>query len=172
MEVPTQPDTYSVSKIEKLEDGRWLFTASMNYGDNTVAIPMPFEVLWAGDTPVITLTDQLIPGLGTFSARVLVYKDEYAGTWKHEPSEVTCGDGSNGQAWRKRPGSLPRRTATRQTPGRDAGRYNLPCSTTISRSTSLTATTSLSPSGQVIVSSSTTVVSPIPKVTGSSICDR
>ncbi len=84
MEVPTQPDTYSVSKIEKLDDGRWLFTASMSYGDTTVAIPMPFDVLWAGDTPVITLTDQLIPGLGTFSARVLVYKDEYAGTWKHE----------------------------------------------------------------------------------------
>ena len=84
MDVPTQPDTYSVSKIEKLDDGRWLFTASMSYGDNTVAIPMPFEVLWAGDTPVITLTDQLIPGLGTFSARVLIYKDEYAGTWKHD----------------------------------------------------------------------------------------
>ena len=84
MEVPTQPDTYSVSKIEKHEDGRWLFTASMSYGDNTAAIPMPFEVLWAGDTPVITLTDQLIPRLGTFSARVLVYKDEYAGTWKHD----------------------------------------------------------------------------------------
>ena len=99
MEVPTQPDTYSVSKIEKLDDGRWLFTASMSYGDNTVAIPMPFEVLWAGDTPVITLTDQLIPGLGTFSARVLVYEDDYAGTWKH--------DAFGGHMWGRieRPGS-------------------------------------------------------------------
>jgi hypothetical protein len=78
-----RPDSYTVSRISKLEDGRWLFEASMSYGDNAVAIPMPFDVVWAGDTPVITLTDQTIPGLGTFSARVLIYEGEYAGTWKH-----------------------------------------------------------------------------------------
>jgi hypothetical protein len=84
-EKPSAPkdDQYRVSKIEKMPDGRWLFTASMSYGDRSVAIPMPFEVQWAGDTPVITLTDQTIPGLGTFSARVLIYEGHYAGTWKH-----------------------------------------------------------------------------------------
>ena len=55
----------------------------MSYGDNTVAIPMPFDVVWADDTPMITLTDQTIEGLGTFSARVLVYEGQYAGTWQH-----------------------------------------------------------------------------------------
>ena len=78
-----QPDSYSVSKISKLDDGRWLFTASMSFGDNTIAIPMPFDVEWAGDTPMITLTEQTIEGLGTFSARVLIYDGLYAGTWKH-----------------------------------------------------------------------------------------
>ena len=79
-----QPDSYSVSKISKLDDGRWLFTASMSFGDNTIAIPMPFAVEWAGDTPMITLTDQTIEGLGAFSARVLIYDGLYAGTWKHD----------------------------------------------------------------------------------------
>ena len=45
-------------------------------------IPLPpLEVKWAGDTPVITLTDLAIPGLGTFTARVLFYRGEYCGTW-------------------------------------------------------------------------------------------
>jgi hypothetical protein len=38
-------------------------------------------VLWAGDTAVISLTDLAIPGVGTYTARVLVHGDTYAGTW-------------------------------------------------------------------------------------------
>jgi hypothetical protein len=30
---------------------------------------------------VITLTDFAIPGVGTWTARVLLYRDQYAGTW-------------------------------------------------------------------------------------------
>ena len=78
-----QDEGYRVSKISKLEDGRWLFTAQMKVGDRDISLPMPFEVQWAGDTPVITLTNQEIPGLGTFTARVLIYRDRYAGTWQH-----------------------------------------------------------------------------------------
>ena len=44
---------------------------------------MPLQVQWAGTTPVITLTNVLIPGLGTFSSRVVIYKNKYAGTWTH-----------------------------------------------------------------------------------------
>lgn len=83
-ESPMQPDSYSISKISKMEDGRWLFTASMSFGNTAIAVPMPFDVEWAGDTPMITLTDQTIEGLGTFSARVLIYDGLYAGTWKHD----------------------------------------------------------------------------------------
>lgn len=79
-----QPDRYTVSRISRMDDGRWLFEASMSYGDQDIAIPMPFDVEWAGDTPVITLTEQTIPGIGTFTARVLIYDGFYAGTWKHE----------------------------------------------------------------------------------------
>jgi len=30
---------------------------------------------------VITLTDLTRPGMGTYTARVLLYRDQYAGTW-------------------------------------------------------------------------------------------
>ena len=36
---------------------------------------------WAGDTPVISVTNVAFPGLGTYSARVVIYGDSYAGTW-------------------------------------------------------------------------------------------
>ncbi len=32
---------------------------------------------------MVSLTDLTIPGLGTFTARVLFYEDRYAGTWQH-----------------------------------------------------------------------------------------
>ena len=31
--------------------------------------------------PLITLTDLAIPGMGTYTARVILYRDQYAGTW-------------------------------------------------------------------------------------------
>jgi hypothetical protein len=38
-------------------------------------------VVWAGDTPVITLDKMPIPGFGTFTCRVMIFGDQYAGTW-------------------------------------------------------------------------------------------
>jgi hypothetical protein len=32
---------------------------------------------------MITMTEQTVEGLGTFTARVLLYDGLYAGTWKH-----------------------------------------------------------------------------------------
>ncbi|MEE2777384.1 MAG: hypothetical protein VYE73_11575 [Acidobacteriota bacterium] len=85
MNIPIQPESYSVSKVEKLDDGRWLFVATMKYLENEISLPMPFKVVWSGDTPVITLTDEPIEGMeGSFSARVLIYDGLYAGTWKHD----------------------------------------------------------------------------------------
>jgi hypothetical protein len=77
-------EEYTIKSVKKLDEGDyWLFSARIKYGEKDVTIPMPLEVKWAGDTPVITLTDTTIPGLGTFSARVVVYRDTYAGWWQH-----------------------------------------------------------------------------------------
>ena len=57
--------------------------ARIEYGGHDVTVPIPVRIEWAGDTPVISLTDVEVPGLGTFTARVLFYRGRYAGTWQH-----------------------------------------------------------------------------------------
>ena len=49
-----------------------------------MTVPIPVTILWAGDTPVITLTDLSIPGMGSYSARVLLFRSNYSGTWVGE----------------------------------------------------------------------------------------
>ena len=61
----------------------WLFKARVKFGKIDLTLPMPIPVKWAGDTPVISLDNLTIPGLGTFSAHVVIDGNKYAGTWKH-----------------------------------------------------------------------------------------
>jgi len=74
-------EKYVVEKVSKLAGETWLFHVRIQYGSHDVSVPLPLTIKWAGDTPVITMTNLTIPGLGTFTARVLLYQDQYAGTW-------------------------------------------------------------------------------------------
>lgn len=76
-------ERYEIDSATKLNGDLWTITARIKYGKNDVKVPVPVKVLWAGDTPMISLTDLTIPGLGTFTSRVLFYGDRYAGTWQH-----------------------------------------------------------------------------------------
>ena len=77
-------ERYEIASVEKVNAGDyWVFQARIKYGEKDVTLPLPLEVKWAGDTPVITLTRLTIPGLGTFSARVVIHEGKYAGTWSH-----------------------------------------------------------------------------------------
>lgn len=78
---PERSEKYTVDRVTKLAEDNWFIFARIQYGEKDVTVPVPVQVKWAGDTPVITLTDVGIPGLGTYSARVLVYENTYAGTW-------------------------------------------------------------------------------------------
>ena len=80
---PLKEDRYTLGKVAKLKDDYWLFETRIQYGEHDVTLPITIQVKWAGDTPIITLTDLTVPGLGTFTARVLVYRDQYAGMWVH-----------------------------------------------------------------------------------------
>jgi hypothetical protein len=80
---PPQAEQYAVSRLERDDQGRWVFNVSMSYGTQQHTMPVPVTIEWAGDTPMITMTEQTVEGLGTFSARVLLYDGLYAGTWKH-----------------------------------------------------------------------------------------
>ena len=78
---PLKEDKYTLGEVKKLDSGKWLFSTRIQYADKDVTVPLQLDVIWAGDTPVITLTKFAVPGLGVFTARVLVYGDHYAGTW-------------------------------------------------------------------------------------------
>lgn len=77
-------EEYTITKVRKLEkDDFWEITARIKYGNHDVTVPMAMQIKWAGKTPVITVDQLFVPGLGTFDARVLLRKDKYAGTWAH-----------------------------------------------------------------------------------------
>ena len=77
---PPSKDSYVISRCEKADDGKWLFESMI--GESGVKVPLYVPVAWAGDTPVITLDQFLVPQMGTFDARVLFYGTSYAGTWR------------------------------------------------------------------------------------------
>jgi len=82
-EAPVEMERYTITRVTKARDDYWVFSTRIQYGKRDVTIPLTLQVKWAGDTPMITLTDLTIPGLGTFTSRVLIYDDRYAGTWQH-----------------------------------------------------------------------------------------
>ena len=77
-------EKYTIEKVSKMSGDRWLFTARVQYAGRDVTVPLPLNVKWADDTPIITLTDMALPQLGTYTARVLMYRGQYAGTWSSE----------------------------------------------------------------------------------------
>ena len=83
-EMTPKEEEYTITSAMKLEEpDLWLIKARVKYGKTDGTFPIPLEIKWAGDTPVITLTNLEIPGLGTFSSRVVIYEGRYAGTWQH-----------------------------------------------------------------------------------------
>jgi hypothetical protein len=49
-----------------------------------VTVPVPVQVHFANDTPVLSVTDLTIPLVGSeFTARVMFFDNQYAGTWRH-----------------------------------------------------------------------------------------
>jgi hypothetical protein len=78
-------DEYTISSVVKVgEADLWIVSARIRYGSVDLTLPVPVEVKWAGKTPVITLDNVTIPGLGTFSSRVVIDGPLYAGTWQHD----------------------------------------------------------------------------------------
>jgi hypothetical protein len=73
-------ERYSIDGMTKLAGKTWVLRTRMKLGETEVPLPVPVTIEWAGDTPMIQLTDVAMPG-GPYSARVLLYKDQYAGTW-------------------------------------------------------------------------------------------
>ena len=81
----TRTEHYEILSAEKGETGDyWNLVARIKYGGNDATLPLPpIEIKFAGSTPVITVDKAFFPGFGTFDARVLIRKGQYAGTWAH-----------------------------------------------------------------------------------------
>ena len=66
-------ESYTIRSVEKLPEGDlWRFVARIQYGETDIELPMDLPVKWAENTAVITLDNVWLPGLGTFSSRVLI----------------------------------------------------------------------------------------------------
>ena len=80
---PPRKDVYNIESCKKSGGDVWIVTAFI--GHSNVKLPVPVEVRWAGDTPMIMLTDVGLPGMpGKFSTRLLIDGERYAGTWSHD----------------------------------------------------------------------------------------
>jgi hypothetical protein len=74
-------ERYVIEAVTRLTGDTWLVRSRFQYSGRDIPIVIPVQIRWAGDTPVLGLTDFAIPGLGTFSARVVFFRNDYAGTW-------------------------------------------------------------------------------------------
>ena len=78
------PERYEIASVNKLDGDRWRFDVRLVYGNVDAELPVVVPIVWAGDTPMVSITDFAIPGLGEeFGARVVFYDNRYAGTWDH-----------------------------------------------------------------------------------------
>ena len=82
-EVPKQ-DEYTITSATHVGGDYWLLTSRIQYKDIDVTLPVPVIIRWASTTPLIMLEEVTLPGMGTFSARVLIHRSRYAGTWQHD----------------------------------------------------------------------------------------
>lgn len=81
---PANPERYELKKVSKFADDLWIFEARIKYGKTDVTLPLTLRMIWAEDTPMITLSNATLPGLGSaFGARVIFHDNLYAGTWQH-----------------------------------------------------------------------------------------
>lgn len=76
-----KPDKYTIDSARKIGGDRWVIIARIEYADKNVKVPIPVRVVWAEDTAIITLDEFAVPMIGTYSARVMIYRNFYAGTW-------------------------------------------------------------------------------------------
>lgn len=79
-----RPDHYEIASVEKVGENLWRFNAKMGCcGAGGGVLPIVVPMQFAGDTPMVMMTETSLPGLDTFTVRVFFYGDRYAGTWQH-----------------------------------------------------------------------------------------
>lgn len=81
-----------VQRLERTDaPHEWLLHVVVTPGGNGVECQVKCDVHWAGSTPVATVHEAEIPGIGTVNAKVLFHNCLFTGTWLHA--------GRKGQMW-------------------------------------------------------------------------
>lgn len=81
---PLKEERYEIDSVASAGGDLWIFMTRVKYGKIDTKLPITVPVKWAGETPMVSLTNATLPGLGSeFSARVLFHDNRYAGTWQH-----------------------------------------------------------------------------------------
>ncbi len=74
-------ERYELQSVRHVGNDQWRFLARIRYGERDVTLPLTLPIRWAGDTPVVSIDNFTIPGLGIYTARVMFFADHYAGFW-------------------------------------------------------------------------------------------
>ena len=74
-------DRYELATVQHVGEGMWRFEARIRYGEHDFKLPLTVPIRWAGDTPVIVVDQLPVIGMGKFDARVMLFRDRYAGYW-------------------------------------------------------------------------------------------
>jgi hypothetical protein len=74
-------DSYQIVSVKKVEGDHWVVNARLQYGGQSLDLPIPAVVKWSGDTPVMLFDNINIAGYRSYSARLMVSDNSYAGTW-------------------------------------------------------------------------------------------
>lgn len=78
---PAREESYEIRSAVKVNEDDWVINSRIQYGTIDVTVPVPVKIFWAGDTPVISITELFIPGVGTYTARVMIFENTYSGYW-------------------------------------------------------------------------------------------
>ena len=75
-------DKYNIVSVIKGEGDNWIVNARLKYRDQEIVAPIPVKMKFSGDTAVLTVDNLMVPGGGSYTARLLIYERTYSGTWK------------------------------------------------------------------------------------------
>ena len=74
-------DGYTILSAKRGEGDEWIIVAQVDYKGVGLPIELKIPVIWAGDTPILTMTNHKIMGMGSFTVRLMFFDNQYAGTW-------------------------------------------------------------------------------------------
>jgi hypothetical protein len=76
-----QPDAYRVARATPVEGERWEIVWKIQRRGQTVEVPLPCLLRFAGDAAVLALDDVPVGEGKAYSARILFHGDVYTGRW-------------------------------------------------------------------------------------------